>query len=253
MTTFTESLSTAFTNGARMFPNFACSVDAKVEALYKDAFSTGMTQAELDAAHASISMMVDFLKDAVGGLATVVHAPQPKTLTRVKAKLGMEKRSDRYFKSACDFARLQLVTENVVLPEIVESLCGIISKYATMMNGKFTIRPTYKNEPDLVVFVYIYVPGGYVCEVQIIHPFAAKVFAADSARRDGDATQPDYWANGLYNTVKTCILEGRMTMQQMLAVVAGEMHHDTLAQACDLCVSSGSLTLAQLKTTFTTA
>jgi hypothetical protein len=245
MTQFTDALLAAFKNGTHMFPDFNQKVDNEVEQLYSELSALVTDETELVDAHMSVTGLFEFLcREFKDSNVTPVYAPMPKTFERYSSKLGMTSRPDRYFKTVCDISRLRLLTEDVV--GSAGAICAKLQVFVTQTGGAYAVRPTWQNQPDLVQYIYVYTPGGYVCEVQVIHPFAAKVFKADSERRDGDMSSPDYWANDFYSTVKSCIIDDGMTMTQMQGTFIGSHQHMKLFSAGRNCILAGSLTLAQI-------
>ena len=148
---------------------------------------------------------------------TITARPASKSIERVLAKLAMQTRKDRFFKAFNDFASVRVVVQNV---DELATFANVtfpahLASMAAASNGQFVRRPTFKNEPDLVYFNYVYLPQyKHVVEIQVLHPFAERVFNADSAEHSGPPGT-NYWANGFYEAVKNNLLKGGLTMEQM--------------------------------------
>jgi hypothetical protein len=237
MTQFTDGLHNAFNDGKRVIPDFGMKIDTDVEAMYSQLCPLITSQEELDDAYIKTFDLFKFLIEKLSGVNDIFpnYAPMAKTYERYTAKLAMEGRPDRYFKAICDIGRMRLLTERVAVH--AEIISDKLQEYVTQYGGAYTVRATWLNKPDLVQYVYVYTPGGYVCEVQIIHPFAAKVFKADSERREGYMSSPDYWANDFYSTVKSCILEQGMNLKQIRDSLQTE---SALKTSADTCIANGS-------------
>lgn len=172
----------------------------------------------LTEAHESAKEFAASLQDSFPQYRDSIAARQePKSLRRVKAKLDFSTRKDRLFKSFCDLAAVQIVVPSItdLATFANQALPTHLTEMASMHSGCYVKRPTYKNDPDLVYFSYLYLPQyKHVIEIQVVHPFAARVFAADSAGHTG-TPGPNFWASDFYDAVKKNLLDGTLTMEQI--------------------------------------
>lgn len=238
-------------DGKRLVPDFAMKpFDSEVESFY-ESLSACDTRALCEYAFSRSADFAEWLTTFVLNefQVTVVGREIMKNPQRVSDKLSMNTRPDRFFKAHCDMMAFRVITESVT---DMPMLCDRLSKSGCV----FAQRPTYNNEPDLVRFCYVFRPeDSLVAEVQIIHPFAANVFKADSAMRNGTSTA-DFWKDNFYTQVKEQIMSGELTMSQMQEAVSALESGVEIDTKCykffkDF-VGAGDFTLAELRAVVTT-
>jgi hypothetical protein len=111
----------------------------------------------------------------------VIPRSVPKKIERFEAK----KKYGNFFKLISDWIGFRVVCQ---VGEI-EQVCQKIKKNIEEKGGKFFVKnDKLVNDAghleDIVQFAYCYLPGNYIAEFQIGHPFSFVVFKHDNAIRD---------------------------------------------------------------------
>lgn len=168
--------------------------------------------------------IADFLKSALGDHGIVEPGP-PKTLDRFTLKLNQchhDGDDDEYVagihRAINDLSRIRVIVTDI---STIPGILSIIEASITSENGYFSMKSPESIDNELVDITatgYLYLPGGYICECQILHEFAAYTFAVDSLIRkvksdkenfsldEGEELPIDMWERDFYSSIKTHLL-----------------------------------------------
>ncbi len=174
---------------------------------WKDALDH-VNQGVLDEAFSKIP---DLIKLVPADIQPRLIPRRPKLFDRIVKKTSeIGERDGAFFKAVSDFIAFRV---NCQVPEIM-SICQTLDRELTVKHGAFGVfkgRCVSDNGKltDIVQYYYGYVPSiGHLVEFQVGHELAAYTFTVDSALRDNPKCgEVDLWTNGVYNMLKTRLLE----------------------------------------------